>query len=358
MNLIRRSAAIALTSGVAVASLVTPCIGLTGAANASTTVEPAAAAAGYLARQMAANGNHLVDLYQGKKYADDGETADAILSMDAAGVAQHEAGLATAWLKKDAASYLGGTAPNIYPGSAAKLLLVAEAEHVNPERFGGIDLVGALVGTEGGGGAPSGEYQNPSDTQYSASVLVQSLAVLALADSATTAGPSASAVSFLAGQQCANGAFQVAIRTDTTVACKDSDNDVDTTAYAVQALLAAGSHAAANTAAKWLIAAERSDGGWGETPSAASDADSTALAVEALVAAHRNANPGARWLVRQQEGCKAKAGRRGAVRFQGRKYSVSTDVRATSQAGAALALTPLGWADKNGAAPSAPTLKC
>ncbi|HWC34311.1 MAG TPA: hypothetical protein VG650_05725 [Mycobacteriales bacterium] len=353
MKLIRRSAAIALTSGVAVASLVLPT-----AANASTTSDPAAAAAGFLARELAAStDNHF--LYPGTKFADDGGTADAVLSMDAAGVGQHEAGLATAWLEKDAANYLGGTAPNIYPGSAAKLLLVAEAQHVNPQRFGGIDLVGAIVGTEGGGGAPSGEFQNPMDTQYSASVLVQSLAVLALANSPGTAGPDAAAVSFLAGQQCSNGAFQVAIRTDTSVACAPSDNDVDTTAYAVQALLAAGDHGGhATAAATWLLSQERSDNGWGETPGAKSEANSTALAVEALIASHRKANPGLRWLLRQQQGCKAKVGQRGAVRFQGGTYNAKTDVRATSQAAAALAMRPLAWIDKGGATPSAPSLKC
>ncbi|HVS67087.1 MAG TPA: prenyltransferase/squalene oxidase repeat-containing protein [Mycobacteriales bacterium] len=353
VKLTRRSAATAVTSGVAVASLLLPT-----AANARTTTDPAAAAAGYLARQLAAHHDHLVTVYSGTEYADDGETADAVLSLDAAGVAQHEAALATKWLEQDAGNYLGGTAPDIYPGSAAKLLLVAEAQHVNPTNFGGIDLIGAIVGTEGGGGAPAGEYQNPTDTQYSASVLVQSLAVLALASSSGTASPSASAVSFLAGQQCTNGAFQVAIRPDTSVACANADNDADTTAYAIQALLAAGHHTAANEATLWLAAQERSDGGWGETPGVASDANSTALAVEALIAAHRKANPGVRWLTSHQEGCKAKVGRHGAVRVQGGKYVAATAIRATSQAAVALAGRALSWIDKTGASASAPTLKC
>jgi hypothetical protein len=150
----------------------------------------------------------------------------------------------------------------------------------------------------------------------------------------------------------------VAIRPDTSVACADSDNDVDTTSYAIQALLAAGNHTAANNAAKWLRSQERSDSGWGETPGATSDANSTALAVQALIATHRNANPGLRWLVRHQEGCKAKVGRRGAIRSDDGKYVAATAARATSQAGAALAARPLGGIDKNGAMPSAPTLKC
>jgi hypothetical protein len=358
VNPIRRTAAVAVTSGVAVASLLLPGAASISAASASTTSDPAAAAAGFLARQLAAHGHHLVVEFDGKKFPDYGETADAILSIDAAGVAQNEAAAATRYLEQAVADYLGGAAPNIYPGSAAKLLLVAEAQHVNPENFGGVDLVGAIVGTEGGGGAPAGEYQNPSDTQFTASVLVQSLSVLALADSSVTASPSANAVSFLAGQQCANGSFQVAIRTDTSVDCAVSDNDIDTTAYAIQALLAAGAHAPANAAAKWLVSVRNTNGGWGETPTAATEANSTALAVQALIATHRSATSGLKWLLSHQQGCKAKPAQRGAVRSHGHKYNAGTDIRATSQAGAALALRPLGWIDRNGAKRSAPTLKC
>jgi hypothetical protein len=355
---IRRTAAVAVTSGVAVASLLLPCAAELSPASASTTTDPAAAAAGYLARQLAANGHHLVVEFEGTKYPDYGMTADAILSIDAAGVAQKEAAAATKYLKQEVANYIGGTAPNIYPGSAAKLLLVAEAQHVNPESFGGVDLVAAIVGTEGGGGAPAGEYQNPSDTQFSASVLVQSLAVLALAGSSVTAPPSANAVSFLAGQQCANGAFQVASRPDPTVACETADNDVDTTAYAIQALVAAGAHAPANAAMKWILSVRNSDGGWGETPGVKSVANSTALVTQALVATHRSATSGLKWLQSHQQGCKAKASTRGAVRSHGSKYDEDTDLRATTQAGAALALRPIGWIDRNGATRSAPSLKC
>jgi hypothetical protein len=354
VNPIRRSALIAVVSGVAVASLALP-----SAVNAApTTPSPAAAAAGYLARQMSAHSNHLVDVFGGKTYADDGETADAVLSMDAAGAAQHEATLATKWLEKDAKNYLGGTVPDIYPGSAAKLLLVAEAQHVDPTNFGGINLVDDIDQTSGGGGAPAGEFQNASDTKFSASVLVQSLALLALADSASTDSPSSDAVAFLRGQQCANGGFQVAIRTDPMPACATSGEDIDTTAYAVQALLAVGQHGSAEIAAMWLAGARRPDGGWSEAPGGKSDANSTALAVEALIDAHRGAaGSGLKWLLSHQQGCSAAKGSRGAVRYQG-KYEAATAIRATSQAGAALAARALPWIDASGASASAPSLKC
>ena len=224
----------------------------------------------------------------GKTYADDGETADAILSIDAAGVAQQAAKRATKWLEKDATNY-AGSMPNIYPGSAAKLLLVAEAQHVNPQSFGSLDLIGAIVGDEGAGGASPGEYQNPGDLTYGSSVLDQSLAVLALANTVDTAGqPSANAVAFLAGQQCTDGAFQIAIRANTSTDCAATDEDVDTTAYAIQALVAAGHRGSVATALHWLGTVRNSDGGWGETKGAKSEANSTAIVLEALVASHQS----------------------------------------------------------------------
>jgi hypothetical protein len=303
------------------------------------------------------NHDHLVDIYQKTAYPDDGETADAILSMDAAGVAQTAAARATRWLEKDIANYAigyGQSAPDYYPGSIAKLLLVAEAQHINPENFGGVDLLGALVGDEGAGGAAPGEFQNAGDTTYGANVITQALAVLALSNQVSGAGPDSDAVSFLAGQQCTDGSFQVAIR---TTGCTASTKDVDATAYAAQALIAAGDHLAASQAITWLVKHERSSGGWAETAGSAADANSTAVAVEALVAAHHGAGSGQRWLLAHQELCSAKAGRRGAVRYQS-DYKVATAVRATSQAGAALALAPLATIDRNGARAAAPILAC
>src|SRR5581483_3581444 len=117
---------------------------------------------------------------------------------------------------------------------------------------------------------------------YGSSSLVQALAVLALADT-THAGnaPDAAAVSFLAGQQCANGSFQVATRTGGSC----SGFDTDTTAYAIQALIAAGDHPAASRALGWLARAQHRNGGWSES-GGSPNANSTAIAVEAQVAAH------------------------------------------------------------------------
>ncbi|MGW1047814.1 prenyltransferase/squalene oxidase repeat-containing protein [Streptomyces sp. NPDC002521] len=97
--------------------------------------------------------------------------------------------------------------------------------------------------------------------------------------------PAAQAVDWLAGQQCANGAF-AAFRADPAKAC-DSKVTVDTnnTAAAVQALKAAGGHDdAAGKAVAWLKSVQNKDGGWGYLPGGASDTNSTSAVVGALAA--------------------------------------------------------------------------
>ncbi|MER6185973.1 prenyltransferase/squalene oxidase repeat-containing protein [Streptomyces sp. NPDC001652] len=95
--------------------------------------------------------------------------------------------------------------------------------------------------------------------------------------------PAAQAISWLAGQQCANGAF-AAFRADPAKAC-DSKVMVDTnsTAVAVQALSAVGGHQdEIDKATTWLQSMQNKDGGWGYTPGGASDANSTAVVIGAL----------------------------------------------------------------------------
>ncbi|MES5821464.1 prenyltransferase/squalene oxidase repeat-containing protein [Streptomyces sp. RG80] len=98
--------------------------------------------------------------------------------------------------------------------------------------------------------------------------------------------PADEAVDWLAGQQCANGAFP-AFRADTTKPC-DAKVVVDTnnTAAAVQALEATGGHEdASGKAIAWLKSVQNKDGGWGYTPGGPSDANSTSVVIGALTAA-------------------------------------------------------------------------
>ncbi|MGW3105146.1 prenyltransferase/squalene oxidase repeat-containing protein [Streptomyces sp. NPDC001100] len=127
---------------------------------------------------------------------------------------------------------------------------------------------------------PAGLY-GTSDPTYDG-VWRQSLALLA--QDAVGVQPADKAVAWLAGQQCANGAF-AAFRADPGKAC-DAKVMVDTnsTAVAVQALstLTVSYDAQVAKAVKWLKSVENTDGGWGYSPGGASDANSTAVVMGAL----------------------------------------------------------------------------
>ncbi|MGW1888862.1 prenyltransferase/squalene oxidase repeat-containing protein [Streptomyces sp. NPDC002004] len=137
---------------------------------------------------------------------------------------------------------------------------------------------------------PSGLY-GTSDPKFDG-VWRQSLALLA--QHTVGVRPAAKAVDWLAGQQCANGAF-AAFRADTGKPC-DAKTQVDTnsTAAAVQALAALGGHdAEVGKAVAWLKSVAVKDGGWGYMPGGAADANSTGVVIGALVAAGGKPEPSA-----------------------------------------------------------------
>jgi hypothetical protein len=132
---------------------------------------------------------------------------------------------------------------------------------------------------------PSGLYGS-SDPTYDG-VWRQSLALLA--QHTVGVRPAAKAVDWLAGQQCANGAF-AAYRADPAKACDAKVMaDTNSTAAAVQALAALGGHEAhTGKAVAWLKSVQNEDGGWGYLPGGASDANSTSVVVGALTAVGEN----------------------------------------------------------------------
>ncbi|MDO0915343.1 terpene cyclase/mutase family protein [Streptomyces sp. DT2A-34] len=128
---------------------------------------------------------------------------------------------------------------------------------------------------------PAGLY-GTADPTYDG-VWRQSLALLA--QDTVGVKPAATAVDWLTGQQCANGAF-APFRADTAKDC-DAKTLVDTnsTAAAVQSLAALGGHdAATGKAVTWLKSVQNKDGGWGYSPGGPSDANSTSVVVGALTA--------------------------------------------------------------------------
>lgn len=129
---------------------------------------------------------------------------------------------------------------------------------------------------------PAGLY-GTADPTYDG-VWRQSLALVA--QSRVGIQPAVKAIDWLAGQQCADGAF-AAFRADPAKAC-DAKTMVDTnsTAAAVQGLASVGGHEKKiGKAVTWLKSAQNKDGGWGYTSGGASDANSTSVVIGALDAA-------------------------------------------------------------------------
>ncbi|WP_055526974.1 prenyltransferase/squalene oxidase repeat-containing protein [Streptomyces graminilatus] len=129
---------------------------------------------------------------------------------------------------------------------------------------------------------PAGLY-GTGDPTYDG-VWRQSLALLA--QDTVGVKPAASAVDWLARQQCANGAF-APFRSDTGSPCTAKTLvDTNSTGAAVQALAALGGRdAVVGRAVGWLKSVQNTDGGWGYAAGGASDANSTSVVVGALAAA-------------------------------------------------------------------------
>lgn len=368
----RLGAAMTLTGGVAVASLAFASLPLTtgAAAPAATStrasvgsVTAAAAAASYLVRQLQGpHHNHYSYTFDGKSYPNYGQTIDAALSMDAAAVAQSAVKRMTNYLERNVSQYAGtkpsGQFTGYSPGAIGKLLLLAEAQHANVHNFGGAHLVAEVKSTEGVRGAKRGEYQQnlvgtPSDEDFTATAS-QALAMLGLAGSAkSNAQPDHAARHFLKAQQCANGGFPSELLANPKKACQ-AGSDIDSTGYAVQALLASGNRAAAMKGIRYLRRVQNHNGGFG---AGGGNANSTALAIQALVAAKQPLHNAVRWLDKQQIGCPGRAARRGAVNYQ-QGYNAESSLLATSQAGAALARAPLATISREGATSATPKIHC
>ena len=141
----------------------------------------------------------------------------------------------------------------------------------------------ALATPANAAGPDAGLY-GATDPTYDG-VFRQSLALVAL-DEAGAPIP-ATAVDWLAGQQCLDGAF-VSYRASIRTACPAPDAanfsgpDSNSTALAAMALAAVGRREAADRASKVLVSWQNADGGWSYIPGGDSDVNSTALALQAL----------------------------------------------------------------------------
>ena len=197
---------------------------------------------------------------------------------------------------------------------------------------------------------PVGLYGATSPTYDG--VFRQGLSLMALHAEGVT--PAVSAVSWLTGQQCADGGWEP-YRADPAKACTPSQEDTNSTAMAVQALVAlGGQEAAVGKAVAWYRKVQNSDGGWSYNPGTASDADSTGLVVSALEAARtdpttvvKDGHTGVQGLDSFQLGCSAPAAQQGGFAHQpgtGGKLVANDAASAQAALAAAGGFLPVGAA--------------
>jgi hypothetical protein len=200
-----------------------------------------------------------------------GSTADAVLAIVAAG--GNPAGLEQGGNTPE--SYLEANASqDAIGGDVAKLIMAAIALGQDPTEFGGVDSVARLEAMAGDDGKIGVEV----DT-----LVGHSLAVLALKSAGRPIPPAA--VEYITASQQKSGAW----------AWDGSDGtpgDTNTTAFAIQALVAAGRDSddeSISRAIAYFDSVQNEDGGWPyQKPSAYgtdTDANSTAVTIQALIAA-------------------------------------------------------------------------
>jgi hypothetical protein len=120
----------------------------------------------------------------------------------------------------------------------------------------------------------------------------QSIAIIGLVAAKAAVPPAA--ITWLAAQQCASGAFE-AYRADASAPCSTPDPgaftgpDSNSTALAAMALQVSGRHPAASKAVAVLRSVQNADGGWGYTLGSPSDVNSTGLTLAALKSVAPNA---------------------------------------------------------------------
>lgn len=249
---------------------------LAGAAPALAQVDTAAALT-YLGAQQNGDGGF------GSGFSPDStisSTADAVLAIVAAGADpttfDQNGNTPVTYLAANASSATSG-------GDLAKLILVVTAVGENPRELGGVDSVAKLERLTGA----SGKIGSETDTFVS-----HTLAVLALVSAQRPIPDSAVEVIKTAQQEDGGWAWDGSAATAA---------DTNSTAFAVQALIAAGEAStsdAVTLALAYYHGIQNEDGGWPyQNPSdygTATDANSTAVTIQAIIAAGEDP-AGASW---------------------------------------------------------------
>ena len=224
-------------------------------------------------------------------------------------------------------------------GALSNLILAAVAGGADPTAFGPghVDLVARLLASQ----QASGLFGSSSPTYDGA--FRQGLALLALH---AVGRANATGVTWLEGQQCADGAW-TSFRSDTNVACPAVDPDTfsgpdtNSTALAAIGLRVQGANGPAAAGVAELATVRNAGGGWGFLSRAdqSTDANSTGVVLEALRTVNGAADTaGINALLALQVGCAGDPADRGGIAFQpGSGGTLVPDLLATFQAIPALA---------------------
>lgn len=234
-------------------------------AQAKTVPSPVAKASGWLVANPAT--------------ADDGYSG-LITSTLGLAVLDTKAGAAT--VRSQLAQIRTGAKANVpgNAGRAANLTILARIMHLNPKKFGGVDVVKELKATIKSDGQV-GDY---------GSAYAQALAIIALKRAGQKV-PAKVVAKLLSFQDKTSGAFGYEWPAGTFNA------DPDSTALAIQALdLVGHQKKAVAKAISWAKKSQTKDGYWASY----SPVDSTSLMATALKQVHRSYGKARSWLVGQQ----------------------------------------------------------
>jgi hypothetical protein len=314
----------------------------------TTTEDPAEAAAGWLVSALTEDPAVGTDFGPSA-----GPTIDVLLALAATGVAADTIEAIADWLVTQAPGYTQGAGFDAddaaYAGASAKLALAMLVVDRDPRAVGGIDLIEQLAGLEVTDPAVGlvGRFSDRGDFGDFSTPLTQSLVLLALSR-APDVDPSDAAVAALVDQACPDGGFPSQFEADPCV------SSVDTTGYAVQALLAVGATGAAEAAIAWLVEVQAEDGSFSSPDGV--NTNSTGLAAAALTAggATDAAAAAAAWIATQQDGCDTDSP--GAIPFN--RDDRGTVELASAQAVLGLVGRSLAEISSAGAVAEVPVLAC
>jgi hypothetical protein len=337
-------------------------------ATAATPAQAARWGAGWLARQINANGGYVAPFGA----PDLSNTAYSVLGLHAAGVGGTAADHAVAWLKTQVVGGMAGSDGRDDPGRLGFTILAAVTSGENPRAFGGSkaanNLVARLLATARTSGPDAGLF-GTADPRYDGAFR-QGAALAALKAAGVAASRVAPELGWLTRQQCRDG-FWTSYRADLSKACPAADPstftgpDTNSTGLAAQGLAAYGERPRRAAMLAEFRAIQTTDGGFPflATTGQSSDPNSTALSIQALLAEGVGpALPGYRVgaatpydaLASYQLGCSDPYRDRGAFFFPG---SRAANVLATVQAVPALAKTTLPLAPSTPKA-GAPRVPC